>query len=324
MLYIYGDERDERLPITWQSFDFNGPFDDADTFDDGQLEGCYVDAINWRSAVNYQSEAAPEIYKAGGGIEVYNPRMTSRILTMRCRLQARSRYTLGAYAQHVQKLFSPFYLQAAHNDWPLVDRPLWAEPWSTHFQPLQGYHLDDGSMQAGFVTAYPTGQIPVQYAVIPLELADPGEAAVLQGYGHILNLSWLVLDGGVGYGPVETRSGNGTIVPDYSEVPIFGQIEFSMNSGAGAANLTIAFTSDHPNIPDRTLVLDVSGYSGTQDIVVNLRDRTISVDGVDVLTLYVSGGWPMIAPAGYTTTVAWSNTTNITGNVVKWRETLSA
>lgn len=332
MLYIFADELErgrgaqgDRLDITWQGLNLNAPFDDADMFDDGQSEGIFADAINVRSAVNYQSEAMPEIYKQAGGIEVYNPRISSRILTLRARLICNSRYKLGAYAQHIQKLFNPWYLQATHNDWPLKDRPAWADVWSSHSQPLAGYHLDDGTFQSGFTTAFPTGKIPIQYSVVPLELPDPGEASVLQGYSHVLNMSWLLMDAGVAYGTtLNTRSGNGTIVPSFSEVPIYGQIEFSMNSGAGAANLTIAFSSDHPNLPDNTLVLDVSGYSGTEDIVVNLRDRTITVDGVDTHSVYKSGAWPLIAPAGYTTTVTWSNTTNITGNVVKWRETLSA
>ena len=325
MIFIFNEDRAERLPLTWQGLDLNGPFDSAQTFEDGTQEGIYVDAINWRSPVNYQSEAAPEIYKQGGGIEVYNPRISSRILTVRARLIANSKAKLGAYTQHVQKLFSPYYLQVAHNDWPLVDRPAWASPWSTHFQPLQGYHLDDGTLLPGWLTDYPLHKGPVQYAVIPLELPDPGEASVLQGFGHVLNMSWLVMDGGKAFGDtLNTRSGNGTIVPNWSEVPPAGQIQFSMDSGAGASDLTIAFSSDHPNLPDNTLVLDVSGYSGTEDIVVDLQDRFITVDGAQDMTVYSSGSWPVIAPAGYTTTVAWTNTTNITGNVVKWRETLSA
>lgn len=325
MIFIFNEDRTERLALTWQGLDLNGPFDEADTFDDGQTEGIFVDAINWRSPINYQSEASPEIYKQGGGIEVYNPRISSRILTVRARLLALTKAKLGAYTQHVQKLFSPYYLQTAHNDWPLVDRPAWADPWSSHYQPLQGYHLDDGTHNSGWLTDFPLKKGAVQYSVIPLELPDPGEASVLQGFGHVLNMSWLVMDGGKALGNTEqSLSGNGTIVPNWSEVPPIAQIQFSMNSGAGSSSLTIAVSSDHPNLPDNTIVLDVSGYSGTEDVVVDLQDRYITVDGTQVMSVYKSGDWPILAPAGYTNTIAWTNTTNITGNVIKWRETLSA
>ena len=71
------DSAGKRLSLTWQGYEFNGPFDDADSFDGGQQEGCFVDAVTYSTPINYQSEVQNELAKQGGGIEYYNPRIAS-------------------------------------------------------------------------------------------------------------------------------------------------------------------------------------------------------------------------------------------------------
>jgi hypothetical protein len=88
----------------------------------------------------------------------------------------------------------------------------------------------------------------------------------------------------------------------------------------------MAFTNDHAaDAGEGTIVVDASGFSNGDTLVIPVAERTAIVNGsVDASVLSGSTTWPVIAPYGYTTTVAWTNTTNLNADNVLWRETISA
>jgi hypothetical protein len=287
------DADGERLPITWQGYDFNAAWDEAEVFDGGEQEGCFVDAVTHSTNINYQSEVATEIIKSGGGIEYYNPRVTSRVLNIRARVQSRNYNKLHSHLNRIQQLFSPFYLQSTWNLWPpYAGRPLWADPWSAFYKGLQFTTLEDGTFFSGMLDSnhYPDGKVELQYSVAPLALPDPLIAAIGTGWGATLDMSWLILDGGIAIDRVQWyRTGNGTLIPEWTNIPTFPKISFDME-GAGHASLTIAISNDHPYFDDFSLVLDASGLANGNHVDIFPRDRTIWVAGAVDNSIYKSGG----------------------------------
>ena len=326
MIAIY-DKDGNRESISWQGYEFNKPFDQYETFNGAEQEGCFVDVVSYNTPINYQSEVSSEIVKSGGGIEYYNPRTASRVLNIRARLQARDLNRMHSELNYIQQLFSPFYLQTKWNLWPpYAGRPLWSDPWSAFAQPLTFTNLEDGTRFPGMLDSlhYPDGKAQMQYSVVPLELPDPTIAAIGQGWGATLDMAWMILDGGIAIDQATWyRSGNGTLVPEWANVPMFPQIAFDM-TGAGASNLTIAISNDHPYFDDFSMVLDVSGLSSGNHVDIYSRDRVIWVAGIVDNTIYVSGDYPVLAPYPYTNTITWTNTTNIETNRVYMKEALSA
>lgn len=310
----------DRLAVTWQGYDFNAPLDSLETFYGAEQEGCFIDSLNISTPSNYQSEVQGSLIKQGGGIEYYNPRTASRVLNVNARVQASNLNKLNDHIQHIQKLFSPLYLQYKYGGWPPpAGRPVWSDPWETNFKGFGFTMLGD--------TYYDFGTdnlVTLEYAVAPLSLPDPLTSAIGTGWGARLDLAWMILDGGVAHADtVTTISGNDTNALSWGDVPMFPRIEFSM-TGAGASNLTVTFTTSDPMLTSPVaLVIDASGLSSGEDVAINVRDREVFVDGVMDNTILTTPAWPVISP-DYTTTVAWTNTTNTSGRAVKYREALSA
>jgi hypothetical protein len=264
--------------------------------------------------INYQSEVQNELAKQGGGIEYYNPRIASRVLNIRARLQFDKLTTLHEHLNHIQKLFSPMWLQYNWNGWPISSgRPEWADPWTSNFLPLRFTMLTDASINTG-LTAYVEAGIPLQYAAAPLALPDP----------TISELSWLLLDGGIAMSQTisEVQGTPGVISTTWADIPMFPKVEFD-TTGAGASNLTIAFTSSDANIVNGTIVLDISGLTSGKNVDIIVRDREVYVNNVMDNTLITSATWPMVSPA-FDTTVTWTNITNIANMNVKYYEAFSA
>lgn len=319
MIAIF-DKNGDRLSITWQGYEFNDVDDESDTFDGGQQEGCFMDAVTTSTPVNYQSEVLMDLLKQGGGIEYYNPRVASRVLNMNARLQYRDYDKLHEHLNYIQQLFSPLWLQYEFDGLPpSAGRPLWADPWDANFKGLKFTNLGDGTYNADL-----DGETLMQYAVAPLSLPDPVVAAIQTGWGARLELPFMILDGGVAIAQAsESLSGNGTIDLDWSTVPVFPLIQFTM-TGAGASNLTISIANADTKLPDGSIVIDASGLANTDVVTIVAKDREVYKNGVVDNTLLASAPtWPVLSP-DETVTVTWTNTTNVTSNVVKYFETLHA
>jgi hypothetical protein len=329
-IFIFDDD-DERLPITWQGLDYNKAFVQAGSGIEELPYGIFTDTVGFNTPANFQSEVHPEIYKHGGGVEYYNPRTGSRVLNIQTYCRARTLGQLGAYIQRIQRDFSPLHLQWEHTaSWPTPNgRPAWTDPWEADSQPLQFTMMNDASLDSTLEAVFPDDKVLLEYQVAPLSLPDPLVSATQTGFGAALDLSFLLLDGGRSQARSVSNSTGTTqsdIIQLWGNVPAWPLIKFSMDTGAGSATLTLTVSGGSGiGYTPAAMVFDMSGYSGTEDIVVNVRDRKVYVDGTLDMSILTSGDWPVVPPAGSSTlTFTWTNTTNTTGHETQWFETLAA
>jgi len=318
-----------RLPITWRGIDYNKAFVDP-TYGTQELPyGIFTETAVFNTPINFQSEMHPDIVKNGGGIEYYNPRVGSRVLNIRTFLRGRTISEVGAWVEEIQRDFSPIDLQwSLGSAWPPAGgRPKWCDPWHANFQPLRFSRMNDGSKNSNILAAVTDEQLDLQYAAVPVALPDPPVAASQTGWGAAMDLQWLLLDGGRAEAQADTTSTGTTqadITQQYGTSPAWPQIVITMSGGgAGHASFTLAQTG-HDLYAPANLVLDLSGYSGSEVITINARDRKVYVDGVLTMSIVTSGDWPMVPPAGDTATYTFTNTTNVSTVVTTWRETMTS
>jgi len=319
----------DRLPITWRGIDFNDAFTEPTSGLQQANIGLFTESTGFNTPVNFQSEMHPEILKNGGGIEYYNPRIGSRVLNIRVLLRCHTLAQRGAEISRIQKAFSPLDLQWAQTaSWPFPQgRPAWTDPWTSYSQPLQFTRMNDGSRDSNLEAIFPDDTMELEYQVAPLTLPDPMLSVTGQGYGAQLDLSWLLLDGGRAQARTSSTSTGTTqadIIQLWGDVVTWPELTLSMDTGAGSATSTLTVTGDATYAPT-ALVLDLSGISGTEAIKINCRDRKIYVDGTLDMSLFVSGDYPIVPPAGSSTlTYTWTNTTNTTGHTTTWYESTAA
>jgi hypothetical protein len=300
-----------RLSVTWNGIEFNSP---TVTRDDST--GHRLDSAGFSTPSNFHSEAISDITKNGGGVEVYNPLTGTRVMNMRGSIRADTMRELSELVHAMQKAFSPLYLQstlAANRAGTLTWPPPGGLPSWVRDYPLKFTRLRDRDTAP---TRYATGKFLLQYHVMPLALPDPVSMTVLSGVGVNYEAEFLVLDGGRSFDQTEdTVSGDGDVTWLWGTAPVWPTYEFTISGGAGPSNLTITTTQGH--MAD-SIVLDVSSQT-SGDFVVDTRDMTIARNGVVSDTYYSSGNWPILRGNG-DTTIAWTNTTNITSNLVRYRE----
>jgi hypothetical protein len=321
------DDDGNRLPMTFMDLELNSS---AMVVDSGKPDdptyGAWVDSAVYNTPIVFQSEAQPDIIKQGGGIEVYNPRVATRVLDIRGRILAPTRKRVGSVAQLIRQNLSPLHLMWDHsNSWPPPGgRPAWTDPWQPSlYSGLSFTRMLDGRHESGFRTSFPDGKVPLQHAVFPLVVSDAPVFSVQQGYSTDFHLQFLLLDGGIAFSQTQSsRTGTGAVAPSWSDVPAYPEISFTM-SGAGSATWTLAVTNVQGYSPT-DLVLDLSGRSNTEVIRVNCRDRKIYVDGVETPGIYVSGDYPVVPSDDYSATYTFTNTTNCGTITTSWWETLAA
>jgi hypothetical protein len=313
MISIFDDDGN-RLEIAWNGINFNSP-----TL--GRLEtptGKRVDQVGFSTPTNFHSEAISDIIKNGGGLELYNPLVGTRVVSLRGSIRADKESTLQSQIVEMQRKFHPLYLQsvlALDESGTLVWPPPAGLPDWVRATPLTFTRQMPKSTDQ---TDHPDGLFELQYHVLPLELPDPQRASVQQGLGADFEAQFLLADGGRSFDQTEkTTVGDGTITWVWGQAPVWPSIEITMD-GAGDANCTITTTQGHMAT---TLVLDLSGLSSTDTVRIDCRTRTIYVNDAYDMSVYASGDYPVLRGNG-ATTVAWTNTTNITAssNLFRYRE----
>jgi hypothetical protein len=322
----------DRLPITWRGLDFNKAFADATSGVEELPFGLFMEDARFNSPINFQSEMHPDIYKNGGGIEYYNPRVGSRVLNLRCFLRCRTQAQLGAYIDYIQTLMSPLNLQWYHtSSWPFPNgRPEWTDNWEADSLPLQFTRMMTSELNSNLEATWPDDKVLLEYNVAPLDLPDPPMVTTQQGVGARLDLSFLVLDGGRARArTVSTSTGNtqSDIIQLWGTVPSWPEITFSLDGGgAGSATFTLTVTGGAGiSYTPAAIVLDLSGISGTEAIKINTRDRKVYVDNVLDMSIRTSGDWPIVPPADSSTlTYTFTNHTNVGTITTSWYEEMAS
>lgn len=313
MISIF-DDNNERLSIAWNGIEFNQP-----TLTRDAQTGKRVDSIGFSTPSNFHSEAVNDIIKNGGGIEFYNPLVGTRIVNLRGSITADKESNLVDQIVQMQRAFHPLYLQSVFGlnysgtlTWPPPDGlPDWVRAKPLTFTRVLPKTLDP--------TGHPDGLFELQYHVVPISLPDPVRADVLQGVGVDYEAQFLILDGGRSFSQTEsTQVGDGDITWSLGyNAPVWPEIEFDMD-GAGSSTLTITTTQGHMAT---SLVLDTSALGASDSVVIDTRDRAIWVNGSRTASIYASGDYPVLRGNG-DTTIAWTNTTNVTSstNLFRYRE----
>lgn len=316
MISIFKDGKERtdanRLSIAWNGIEFNQP-----TL--GRLEvptGIRTDNVGFSTPTNFHSEAVSDLVKNGGGLEAYNPLVGTRVLSLRCSIRAGEESTLMSQIIDVQRAFHPLYLQsvfALDEGGTLVWPPPAGLPDWVRAKPLTFTRVMPRSVDQ---TDHPDGLFELQYHVIPLQLPDPIRSDVSQGLGVDFEAQWLLMDGGRSFDQTaKTLAGDGTITWIWGQAPVWPEITWTMD-GAGSATATITTTQGHMAT---ALVLDLSALSATDTVRVDCRNRSIYVNDLQTMSTYVSGDFPVLRGNG-ATTVAWTNTTNISSNQFEYRE----
>lgn len=314
MISLFDDDG-SRLDITWQGISLNDPTLNRVT---GESTGRRVDWVSFASDIAYSSDPIDDILHNGGDLELYNPHITSRLLHLRGSIRADKESELTDQIVEMQRVFHPLYLQSVlglDHSGTLVWPPPEGLPDWVRAQPLKFTRVMPKSTDP---TSHPDGLFELQYHVVPVTLPDPVRAAVRTGVGVDFETNFLLMDGGRSYDQTEqTQTGDGTISFDWGQAPVWPRILFSMDD-AGSATLTITTTLGHMGA---ALVLDASGLSTGDDVEIDCRNGSIYVNDALDDSIYVSGDYPILRGNG-DTTVAWTNTTNVTAssNQVKYRE----
>lgn len=310
MISIFANDG-TRLGVSWNGINFNNP-----TLTRSAQSGLRLEIASFSTPSNFHTEIIADIIKNGGGNELYNPFVGTRVLNLRGNIRADSEAELNDQIVLLQRAFHPLLLQstlatnhAGTLTWPPPSGlPAWVRTKPLTFTRVMPTDTD--------ATDHADGLFELQYHVVPLELPDPIRSATGQGIGADFEAQFLLMDGGRSFDQTEkTVVGNGTVTLIWGKAPMWPTFEWSM-TGAGSATFTITTTQGHMGT---AMVLDLSGLANTNTVVVDTRDRTIWVNHVKTSSIYVSGEFPVLRGNG-ATTVAYTNTTNVSGALVRYRE----
>lgn len=313
MISIF-DDAGERLEISWNGINFNSP-----TL--GRLAtpaGKRIDHVGFSTPTNFHSEAINDLVKNGGGLELYNPLVGTRVLNLRGSMRAESESELMSQIVTMQRLFHPLYLQSVlglNEAGTLVWPPPSGLPDWVRAKPLTFTRQMPKSTDP---TNHPDGLFELQYHVLPLQLPDPQRMDVQQGIGADFEAQFLIADGGRSFDQTErTEIGDQTMAWVWGQAPVWPSIEITMD-GAGSATCTITTSTGHMGT---ALVLDLSALSSTDTVRIDTKTRTIYVNDIYDMSVFGSGDYPIFRGNG-STVIAWTNTSNITAssNLFRFRE----
>lgn len=139
-------------------------------------------------------------------------------------------------------------------------------------------------------------------------IADP------QGLGVPFMLTFLASDPRRYLQSQSSLTGAGDASNSIASFYSFPTLSVAM-TGAGSASFTITSTE-----ADASLVLNLSGRSNGQAVVVDMERHKVTVDGVETPSLYVSGDFFAIEPGS--NTISYANSTNASPTLT-WRTAFS-
>ena len=297
MIGLYGGtsgERGEgtRLSIVYNGLTLNNP---NDTLTGANGPDTYeIDSAVGRTSFDYVSE----LNQQRDGIEFYTPRKVSRIITIRGTIRAPTQAKLHDKIKALANAFDP--AKIAHDNDP------------TDTNPTAKFLALDFSVPTTDTTNYATGFVPSRYYALPLVTPDPVISADT-GFAAFFECNMLAADPRRYLQTAATAvTGNGTIDNSLGDYMSWPTLTLTM-AGAGNAAFTVTNTTTLHGA--KTLTLNLSGLVNTDVVVVNFERRTITVDGVDTPSIYVSGDYFHIDPVA-SNAIAFTNTTNATISLI--------
>jgi len=279
-----------RLAVAYNGLTLNNP---SDTLDGDSGPDTYeINSVAGSTAFDYISE----VNQQRDGLEVYDFRKVSRIETLRGVIRAPSQAKLHDKIKSLANAFDPAKISHDNTD------PFLALTFSV---PT----TDTANYATGFVLS--------QYYAIPLRMPDPvvDEAAA---FAAMFDIVMLMKDPRRYWQTQSSQTGAATVSNVLSDYPSPATLTITM---AGAGNAAYSATNTTALHGAEALVLDLSGRSAAQVVVVDMERRSIKVDGTETPSIYVSGSYFHIDPVA-SNVIAYANTTNAT-SVLTWRRSWS-
>jgi hypothetical protein len=221
----------------------------------------------------------------GDGSEIYEARKVLKAYRLLGRVKAPTYERLYDKVETLAKTFDPSLL-------------------SFNNASVQGF------LPLDFTTLSVAGSIAGRYYARPLTTIDRMPHK-FDGLAFLFTIDLIMRDPRRYRQTTASQTGAGTLaaVGDY---PSPATVTITM-AGAGSATYSVSNTA---TVQTKSLVLNLSGLSNGNVVIVNMDARTITVGGTDTMSLYVSGDYWMIEPGN--NAIALANTTNAT-TVVSYR-----
>jgi len=268
------DDDGNRLPLTYNGYTLN---EMVSVESPAGMQGSMIAPVAYSSPVDFISEKL----QWRDGIDVSAVTRSSRLIQLNGVIHGTTIADLKDRVRAFSHAFDAGWIAYANED---------------PFLPLAF------SVPTTDTTTFPTGLVPSKVYVLPTETPMPAELRT-NGRKASFRLTLLQRD------PrrflqtsVTHTSGTLTNPGDTTSWPI---VSFSM-SGAGSASFTLTNTA--PVKGARSLVLDLSGRSNGEDILVDFERRQVYVDGTQTAGIFKSGDWWEVEPG--TQTVSYANTSN--------------
>lgn len=283
MIGLFKDDG-TRLALTYNGLTHNDPSDDPDdTF--------AIDSVSTIVPVDGPNEARP----ADDGAEVYTIRKQMIILRIDGTIRATSLAALYDKKRQLAAAWDP--AKAAHED----------STNETGVLPL------DFSVPTADTATWATGLVPSRYYARARQTPVPVDS-LLTGFACFFSLDVMVPDPRRYHQTEQSQSGAATVdqIGDYRTLPT---LTITM-AGAGSATYAVTNDPDLAGIASSTLTLDLSGCVNTDVVVVDMASKTITKNGTEDPTIYVSGDYFALEPGD--NAISYANTTNAT-SVLTWR-----
>jgi hypothetical protein len=275
------DDSDNRLPITYNGITFNSASESADEI----LEVGSVQTFTQYQAVVEQRNDERD------GSEAFRPRKPIRVVRLA---------DVVMRAPTIGEIYDRLNMISAALDPVLVRR---SNP------------TVEGFIALNFTTPREGADLACKYLARPRAMPEPVLSKFLGDLQADFSVEFLLKDPRRYAQAQSSRSGSGTATNN-GNYPTWPTVTITM-SGAGNA----AYSIDKSGDTETALVLDLSGRSNGDVIVVDMENRAISLNGTLTPSLYVSGGFFDLGPGANTITV--SNGTNATTSTT-WYDAYAA
>jgi hypothetical protein len=276
-----------RLGIAYNGLTLNNPADaDNDRFE--------VNTVTTADAYSAAIEEEP----ADDGVESYLVRKTMRSVRIEGILRAP---TLARLYDRQKALFAAFDpSKVSHEN-----------------QSVNGFLALDFSTPTTDTTNYATGLVPSRYYARCAKSLPPPDSQ-FTGFSVPFVIDLLIADPRRYWQTASTQSGAGTIDNSLADYRSWPTLTITM-SGAGNAAYTYQNASTIGGT--KSIVLNLSTMVNADIVVVDMKTKKITKNGVETPSLYVSGSFFEVEPGSNVITI--TNGTNA-ASVLGWRRAFCA
>lgn len=286
-LPLFKDNGD-RIAHTYNGLTLNDPTDDPD--DTFELNVC-------QPIVQLDSVSDP--HQNRDGIEVQDVRKVALVYRVDGVVRATTYAKLYDKIELLTKTFDPAKLAHENPD-------------------TLGFLAYDFSVPTEDTTNYATGLKSCRYYFRPRDLPRPADSQ-FQGIAALFTLELMARDPRRYLQTTSSVTAAGNVANTKASYRSWGTLTIEM-SGAGSS--TAKWTITDPFSNDHVFEIDLSGCSADDEVVVDMENQSVKVNGTEDSSLFVSGNeWLEVEPG--TSTIAVANQANVSSWSLAWRPAFS-